>query len=61
MNRASKNNLYGAKVIFNGFNRKYDQAYNVFMGYIAVIELNDQYCTNLRGSLMIHYNLSKLT
>ena len=61
VNRASKNNLFGAKVIFNGFNRKYDQAYNVFMGYIAVIELNDQYCTNLRGSLMIHYNLSKLT
>lgn len=61
VNRSSKNNLFGAKVIFNGFNRAYPQAYNVFMGYICVIELNDQYCSNLRGRLMIHYNLSKLT
>lgn len=61
VNRSSKNNLFGAKVIFNGFNRAYPPSYNVFMGYIAVIELNDQYCSNLRGRLMIHYNLSKLT
>ncbi|MND25674.1 hypothetical protein D3C81_144460 [compost metagenome] len=60
VNRPSKNNLFGARVLFNGFNRKYPQAYNVFMGYIWVVELNEQYCTNLRGSLMIHYNLSKL-
>ncbi|MNU63351.1 hypothetical protein D3C71_526040 [compost metagenome] len=60
VNRQSPNNLFGAKVIFNGFNRKYPLAYNPFMGYIWVVELNDQYCTNLRGRLMIHYNLSKL-
>lgn len=60
VNRKSKNNLFGAKVIFNGFNRKYPEAYNVFMGYIWVIELNEDYCSNLRGQLLIHYNLSKL-
>jgi hypothetical protein len=58
--RPSLNNLYGAKVLFNGYNRKWPEAYNVYFGYIWVIQLNEQYCTNLRGNLLIHYNLSKL-
>lgn len=60
VNRPSPNNLYGAKVEFNGYNRKYPEAYNVYFGYIWVVTLNEQYCTNLRGKLLIHYNLSKL-
>lgn len=60
VDRPSPNNLFGAKVEFNGFNRVYPPAYNVFFGYIWVVTLNDEYCTNLRGQLLIHYNLSKL-
>ena len=60
VNRPSKNNLYGAKVEFNGYNRKYPEAYNVYFGYVWVVTLSDEYCTNLRGDLLIHYNLSKL-
>lgn len=60
VNRPSKNNLYGAKVEFNGYNRKYPEAYNVYFGYVWVVTLNEDYCTNLRGNLLIHYNLSKL-
>lgn len=58
--RPSPNNLYGAKVEFNGYNRKYPEAYNVYFGYVWVVTLNEDYCTNLRGNLLIHYNLSKL-
>lgn len=60
VNRASPNNLFGAKVEFNGFNHLYPKAYNDRFTYIWVVTLNDQYCTNLRGQLLIHYNLSKL-
>lgn len=60
VDRPSKNNLFGAKVEFNGFNRNYPPAYNIFFGYIWVITLNEDYCTNLRGQLLIHYNLGKL-
>lgn len=58
--RPAPNNLYGAKVVFNGYNRIYPAAYNVFFSYIWVIQLSEEYCTNLRGQLLIHYNLSKL-
>lgn len=60
VNRPSPNNLFGAKVEFNGFNRIYPAAYNPLFSYILVVTLNDQYCTNLRGQLLIHYDLSKL-
>lgn len=60
VNGPAKNNLFGAKVLFNGFNRKYPPAYNGALTYVWVIQLNDEYCTNLRGNLVIYYNLNKL-
>lgn len=60
VNRPSPNNLYGATVEFNGYNRRYPEAYNVYFGYIFVVKLNEEFCTNARGKLLIHYNLSKL-
>lgn len=50
-------NIYGATVRYSGFNQNYPLAYNTRFQQIWVVELNPNYCNNLVGELLIHYNL----
>lgn len=53
-------NIYGAKVEFLGFNVAYPPAHNYRFSQVWVVLLDDQYCTNLTGRLIVYFNYSRL-
>lgn len=51
-------NLYGARVVYNGLTENCTENCNKDKyTNVTIIELNDEYCGNISGHLVLHYNV----
>lgn len=51
-------NLAYAKVIYNGLVKETTLSSREDLTHVMIIELDSQYCTNMKGCLLLHYNKS---